>query len=204
MSPSCLSRADGSMKAIRVSVSVRPKRTLRSRLFGLVEGGVFIYSATVKSVGDEALGAEEKDPDSRITNLAAVEFVWAFPSGQVAVRRVPFPAMFGPGETYTSEEAEHQILSSGFALLHLRLWWTGSGLNLVVQDSAGQHVPIPDTLESAYLPEWASRASTTLLDRSFGSFRAKSRGEVYQSVLLLVAVVALVVNTFVALYNILK
>ena len=120
------------------------------------------------------------------------------------MRRFPFPDNLASNTSHTFPEVDHDILSSGFALLSARLWWTGTGLNLAVQDSAGRNVPIPDSLESVYLREWGVRASTVFLARSFGSFRAKSRGEVYQSILLLIATVALLVNTFVAAYSILR
>ena len=63
------------MKTIIVTVSVEPKRSVKSRLFGLVEGERFRYRATVKNVGDEPVGSKDQDPDGRVTNLAAIEFV---------------------------------------------------------------------------------------------------------------------------------
>src|SRR3989442_12670242 len=135
------------MKTIMVTVSVEPKRSIKSRLFGLVEGERFRYRATVKNVGEEPVGSKDQDPDGRVTNLAAIEFVWAFPTGQVVVRRFPFPDNLASNTSHTFPEVDHDILSSGFALLSVRLWWTGAGLNLAVQGSAGRNVPIPDSLE---------------------------------------------------------
>ncbi len=121
---------------------------MKSKLFGLVEGELFTYRATVKNAGDESVGAIEQDADGRMTNLTAIEFVWVFPSGQVVVKRFPLPDKLAPGAGHTFPAKDHHVLSQGFALLSVRLWWRGAGLNLADQDSAGQTVPIPDNIET--------------------------------------------------------
>lgn len=89
-------------------------------------------------------------------------------------------------------------------MLHVRLFWIGTGLNLRVLDETGQVVPLSDAIEQPYVPEVGKRAYMMMLEPAFATFPAKSRGEVYQTVLLVIALAAFFVNLVVGALNLLK
>jgi hypothetical protein len=195
--------ADTCMKAIKISVAAKPKSRLR-KLFGFVEGAPYSFCVTVENVGDEDVGAKAMDTDGRLTNLWAIEFVWRFPSGQGNVRRLPFPQKLAPGERHSFPEVDHSVLSAGYAMLHLRLYYVGTGLRLEIRDETGQVVALSDAIEQPYVPEVGKRAYTIALEPAFATFRAKSRGEVNQAIIIGIALAAFFTNVIVGILNLLK
>lgn len=116
----------------------------------------------------------------------------------------PFPDKLEPGETYWFPEVDHNILSAGYAMLQLRLFWIGTGLRLEVRDETGQAGVQSDAIEQAYVHQAGKRAYMIPIEAAFSTFRSKGRGEVYQSILIGIALAAFFVNLVVGIYNALK
>ena len=191
------------VKAIQISVETRPKGVL-GRIFKFVEGGLYTYVGIVKNVGDEDLGSDAPQKDPRNANLWAIEYVWRFPSGQANVHRLPFPESLAPNETYEFPGVDHRILSPGYAMLHLQLLWRHGGLDLRVLDVTGQTVALDAPIQNPIIPELGMRAFKIALEPAFASFRAKSRGEIYQSILITIAIAAFFVSLVVGILNLLR
>lgn len=201
------------MKAIRIEVVVRPKskptllRLLKTRLFHFVEGDIYTYQATIRNVGDEAL-----DPK----DLLAIQFRWEFTTGQTNEKGwYEFPDRLEPGRTHSFSEVDHNILSSGFALLFvhtLRETPTVIGyapLEISVLDSRNQAVPF-EPYGGVRLSRENLRGETqTGLQEgrssfAFESFRSLTGTEVKQYVLVAIAIAALLLNALFGLLNYLK
>ncbi len=191
------------MKAIQISVETRPKGVL-GRIFKFIEGGLYTYVGLVRNAGDEDLGSNAPQKDPRNANVWAIEFVWRFPSGQGNVHRLPFPESLAPNAIYEFPGVDHPVLSSGYAMLHLQLLWLSGGLDLTVLDVTGQAVPLDAPVQNPIIPELGKRVFKIALEPAFASFRAKSRGEAYQSILIYIALVALFANLVVGILNLLK
>ncbi len=185
-----------SRKAIQISAKTWPKKGLASRVFGFVEGGYYSYEAEIRNIGEGTVEAEGAGGD-----IHALDFVWNFSNGQAITDRLEFPSELGVGETYTYPPESHEIMSPGSALLYIRAWRAGNAIEVIFKDSAG-NLALPDESRSGpYARDFDTRWSVTNFNHSFASFRGKSRGEIYQAILITVAIIALVVNAVFSAFN---
>ena len=196
-------RNGAKMKAVQIGVETRAKGFL-GRLFKFVEGGLYTYRIILSNVGDEDAGSKAPQKDPRDATLWAIEFVWRFPSGQGNVHRFLVPDSLAPNVIYEFPGVDHQVLSSGYAMLHLQLLWLSGGLGLTVLDVRGQSAPLDAPIQNPIIPELGKRVFKIALEPAFASFRAKSRGEMYQSILITIALAAFLVNLVVGILNLLK
>ena len=208
------------MKVVRIEVAVRPKARsskgagrpsprgrLRTWLFGFVEGGLYTYQATLRSVGDEPVDKND---------LQAVQFRWEFTTGQANVKGwYELQDRMMPGQSHVFPEVDHHVLSSGFALLYVHTLRSVKGvlghppLEISVQDSRGQAVPFEgtDTIQVDMANMFGANASSVHEGRSsfaLESFRSLTSAEVKQNVLIGIALVALVFTAIFGLLNYLK
>ena len=136
-------------------------------------------------------------------DVESVEVAWEFPTNQSNVTRFAFPEELPQGEQYTFPRVEHRVLSAGYAFMHLRLFTVGDILRLTVWDAAGNRVPTEEGGKWHRIPG-VGIFYVSPLGRDLASFRAQSRAEVLTTVLLFVAVAALLVNTILAAFSILR
>ena len=152
----------------------------------------------MRNVGDESVGSV-----GDLGDVKSVEVAWEFPSRQSNVTRFAFPEELPQGEQYTFPCVEHKVLSAGYAFMHLRLFRVGGSPKLTVRDAAGNRVPTEEGGKWHRI-SGVGTFYVSPLGRELASFRAQSRAEVLGKILLVVAIAALVVNTVVAAYSILR
>jgi len=193
------------VKQVQLNVSVSTRKGLIGRIFGPVEGTMYSYTVTIKNTGDEPVGSRWAATSAYPGDVESIEFVWDFPNGQANHRQFPFPDQIAPGDSYAFPAIEHKVLSSGFGLLTARLRRLQQGLKLRVTNESGQVIAIGDSFEEeTNVPGHGFSRYVADLRFAFGSFRAASRGEVYQLILITIATTALVANVAIGIMNYVK
>lgn len=162
---------------------------MKTRVFRFVEGEAFGYRTTIRNTGDEPIRSEE---------LPKLELRWRCANGQETSWDLTLPTEIPPEGSHSYEWFHHEVLAAGVVNLHLRVHSaTGSPVDVEVRNTRGEVVPI----EPAGFIRGTKTHAVSTSAFALESFRALSRMDVNQQVLIAIAVIALVVNAMFAYLN---
>lgn|SRR2546425_6906457 len=184
------------MKEIELvaEVSPRPKRWASFLRFTFVESYWFTRRVTVRNVGDEPVGEN---------NVQKIELIWNFRGEQRTSRRFKFPREILPSNSQTLGEDELlRVKAPGHAWLVVRLWILPGSHEPRVRDGDGNPVVVPNEGEWYFDTEDRQKYYIKTLEREaddFCAFWAASQTEVKQTLLILIATLALLANVAISI-----
>ncbi len=186
------------MKAIRLvaEASPRPKRWASLLRFSYVESYWFVPRVTIRNVGDEPVGED---------NVKKIEFIWSFRGEQHTIRRFEFPREIPPGKSETFGEGQRlRVKAPGHVWLVVRLWIRPGSDEPGVKDGDDKPVLVPIEGDWYTDSEDTQRYLVKTLEREaddWCSFWAASQTEVKQTLLILIATLALLANVAVSIFR---
>jgi hypothetical protein len=161
-----------------------------SELVGFVDGGGFEHKATMKNIGDETIVFGPAG------DIAEIELRWEYPGHQswnsTVVSESDLPRQLARDEFFLISKGEHPVLSPGVVVVSVQIGKIAAMPEVIVKDSKGQEAAYAS---SRTLKRTPGHLLIVKLDRSFAQFRVKARSEVYQIVLMTIAIAALTINT---------
>ncbi len=178
---------------IVAEASPQPRRWSRFIRLSYVESYWFAPRVTIRNIGDEPVGEN---------NVQKIEFIWNF-RGEQTARRFKFPREISPGGSVTlAEDRRLRVKAAGHVWLAIRLWILPGSHEPSVKDGDRKPVVVPNEGELYVDTEDKQRYQIKTLEREaddFCSFWAASSTEVKQTLLILIAALALMANVVISI-----
>ncbi|SRR6266566_5080663 len=167
----------------------RPKTWASLLFFDYAESYWFAYRITIWNDGDEPVGEN---------NVQKIEVIWNFRGDQRTRRVFRFPRKIVPGAWETVGENDLlRVKAPGHAWAVIRLWILPGSHEPSVMDDNRNPVIVPVEGEWHFDTEDKQKYFIKTLEREaddFCSFWSASQTEVKQTLLVLIAVLALILN----------